>query len=72
MNSKIRIDYDAAARPVYLHLEPLVEKLIENGNAVATTQYRWGENRTGWFCQLSKPIDFAFLEQIFDIQTSSS
>jgi len=55
------IPFDPSVRPVYAHLEPVVDLLLRHGNELALP-YRWGENRTGYFCHLAKPIDFALIE----------
>lgn len=65
---KSPLPLDRGARPVYLHLEPIVDLLLESGNILAH-DYRWGENRTGFFCHLKKPIDFALIEASFDLPT---
>jgi len=64
MKSTLPLDRDA--RPVYLHLEPIVDLLLERGNILAY-EYRWSENRTGFFCHLRRPIDFALVEASFDL-----
>jgi hypothetical protein len=51
-------------RPEYFHLEPIVDLLLKNGNQLAKT-YRWGENRTGFFCFLARPLDFDLIESTF-------
>ena len=56
--------FDAAVRPVYTHLEPIVDLLLKGGNKLARA-YRWGEDRTGYHCFLEKPIDFALVESAF-------
>jgi uncharacterized membrane protein len=58
------ISFDPSVRPVYAHLEPIVDLLLANGNQLARP-YRWGENRTGFYCFLSKPIDFDLIESAF-------
>lgn len=58
------ISFDPSVRPVYAHLEPIVDLLLANGNQLARP-YRWGENRTGYYCFLSKPIDFDLIESAF-------
>lgn len=57
------IRHDTNSPKPYEHLKPLVELLIDSGNRLARA-YRWGENRTGYFCLLVNPIDFALLEGI--------
>jgi hypothetical protein len=64
MKSPLQLDRDA--RPVYLHLEPIVALLLTRGN-ILSHEYRWGENRTGFFCHLKKPIDFALVEASFEL-----
>ena len=66
MNTKTAIEFDLAARPVYLHLEPIVDFLLKNGNRLARN-YKWGENRTGFYCLLQKPLDFDLVENSFEI-----
>jgi hypothetical protein len=63
------IDFDAATRPVYSHLEPIVDLLLRNGNELALP-FRWGENRSGFFCHLARPIDFALIESTFVLPAS--
>lgn len=61
--------FDPFVRPVYAHLEPIVDLLLANGNALALP-FRWGENRTGFFCSLSKPIDFDLIETTFSLPST--
>lgn len=56
--------FDSSIRPVYTHLEPIVDLLLQHGNELARP-YRWGENRSGFFCFLAKPIDFHLIESTF-------
>lgn len=63
---KANINFDPAVRPVYLHLEPIVQLLLEHGNELARS-YRWGEDRTGFHCLLSKGIDFDLVRKEFEI-----
>jgi hypothetical protein len=58
------ISFDSSTRPVYSHLEPIVDLLLQHGNELARP-YRWGENRSGFFCFLAKPIDFDLIESTF-------
>ncbi len=60
------ISYNVGVRPIYQHLDPIVDLLIEHGNKLSEL-YRWGENRTGFFCNLLYPIDFDLIERAFDI-----
>jgi len=66
MNDKKLIVFDDNARPVYLHLDPVVDLLIQNGNKLAR-DFRWGENRTGFYCFFQKPLDFGLIERSFHI-----
>ena len=63
---KTKLLFDPRARPVYSHLEPIVDLLLDHGNALAR-EYRWGENRTGFYCFLARPIDFKLVEASFDL-----
>ena|SRR5688572_4961611 len=63
---KSNLPLDPGARPAYLHLEPIVDLLLERGNVLAHP-FRWGENRTGYFCHLREPIDFALVEASFEL-----
>ena len=66
LNPKRTIAFDPQVRPVYSHLEPIVDVLLQNGNYLAH-KYRWGENRTGAFCHLSEDLDFDLIERSFEI-----
>jgi hypothetical protein len=66
---KQKISFDSVVRPVYSHLDPAVELLLEEGNELAR-DYRWGENRTGYFCLLLRPIDFDLIEAKFEVPVS--
>jgi hypothetical protein len=63
---KKKILFDPCTRPVYSHLEPIIDLLLGQGNTLAH-KYRWGENRTGFFCHLAKPIDFKLIEASFEL-----
>lgn len=41
-----------------------VDFLLDDGNELARP-FRWSENRAGFFCPLSKPIDFDLIEATF-------
>ena len=69
MNAKTAIKFDSTVRPVYSHLEPIVDLLLSNGNSLAK-DYRWGENRTGFYCFLQAPLDFDLIEKSFAIPES--
>lgn len=60
------VTFDSSVRPVYSHLEPIVDLLLRSGNRLAR-DYRWGENRTGYFCFLQYPIDFELIESSFEL-----
>lgn len=60
------IKYDKKSNKPYDHLEPLINFLINNGNSLSR-DYRWGQNRSGYFCFLEKPIDFSSIEMEFSI-----
>jgi hypothetical protein len=66
LSAKIKINFDPGARPVYTHLDPIVELLLRSGNRLAR-DYRWGENRTGFFCFFAGPIDFDLIEQTLEL-----
>jgi hypothetical protein len=63
---KAKLAFDPTVRPVYSHLEPIVDLLLANGNKLALP-YRWGENRTGFYCILAQPIDFPLVRASFDL-----
>lgn len=64
--TKSEIAFNPSARPVYLHLEPIVDLLLANGNELSR-EFRWGENRTGFYCFFKRPLDFDLIEKTFDI-----
>ncbi len=66
MNTKTKITFGSSVRPVYSHLEPIVDLLLSHGNSLAR-DYKWGENRTGFYCFLQDAIDFDLVESSFDI-----
>lgn len=63
---KSEITLNPLARPIYLHLEPIVDLLLTNGNELSL-KFKWGENRTGFYCFLKHPLDFDLIERIFNI-----
>ena len=69
MNTKATITFDSRVRPVYSHLEPIVDLLLRNGNSLAK-DFRWGENRSGFYCFLQAPLDFDLIEKSFVIPES--
>jgi hypothetical protein len=66
MNSKTQITFDSSVRPVYSHLEPIVDLLLAHGNRFAR-EYRWGENRSGFYCLFQYPLDFELIENTFEL-----
>jgi hypothetical protein len=60
------ITFDPQVRPIYSHLEVIVDALLDSGNHLVY-EYRWGENRTGFYCHLAEPLDFALLESTFEL-----
>ena len=65
MSKKRQITFDSKVRPVYSHLEPIVDLLLTNGNSLSH-EYRWGENRTGFYCHLQHRLDFDLIESTFE------
>jgi hypothetical protein len=63
---KRAIVFEPHVRPVYAHLEPIVDLLLTHGNRLAH-KYRWGENRTGPFCHFSDALNFDLIENTFEI-----
>ena len=53
----------------YSHLEPVVEMLIQAGNAT-TRPGGFYLDRDGWHCDLQKPIDFELLRSKFEFPTT--
>lgn len=52
------------AKP-YEHLEPIVNALISAGNK-PTNKSVWYLSRDGWRSDLTDPLDFALLQELFD------
>jgi hypothetical protein len=63
---KKQLRFDPAVRPVYSHLEPIVDFLLATGNSLAR-EYRWGESRSGFHCLLSQPIDLDKIQASFEL-----
>ena len=62
---KIVVRDEAGSREArYAHLEGVIDFLLESGNSLAHS-YRWGSNREGYCCYLSRPIDFNGLDSVF-------
>nr|WP_199042400.1 hypothetical protein [Dyella sp. ASV24] len=64
--AKADIAYNPSIRPVYLHLEPIVDLLLAHGNELSK-EYKWGEDRTGFYCALKRPLDFERIETTFNV-----
>lgn len=52
----------------YSHLQPLVDALVNGGNAVVEQGFHL--DKDGWRCQLRRPIDFGLLRRQFTIPAS--
>lgn len=64
-------------QPPYENLRPLIEALLEDGNAFAKPlgghipdRAGFYLDRDGWVCDLREPIDFDLLEKRFDMPSS--
>lgn len=57
--------------PIHSHLEEVINCLLEAGNELSLG-FRWGSNREGFYCYLSKPIDFDLLEDKFEFPNTIS
>jgi hypothetical protein len=66
LSTKRIITFDSRIRPVYSHLDPIVDLLLANGNRLAH-EFKWGENRTGFFCHLRKDLDFDLIDKTFEL-----
>ncbi|OMH25803.1 hypothetical protein [Motiliproteus sp. MSK22-1] len=55
--------------PEYMILEPILEFLLDNVNAVDTAA-RWEHHSGGWICVMSYPIDFELIRANFDLPRS--
>jgi hypothetical protein len=55
--------------PPYVHLVPIVDALLENGNEIAGLS-KFYMDRDGWRCDLRRPINFSLIEQRFDVPPS--
>ena len=64
MNKK-SLSYDPK-KPDYDILEPIVELLLCNGLELKN-EFRWGNNRTGYFCHLVGNIDFDLIRESFEM-----
>jgi hypothetical protein len=64
MKQPIVFDHDA--RPIYSHLEPIVDWLLDQGNRLSHA-YRWGADRSGYFCHFKNTLDFDLIEVTFDL-----
>jgi hypothetical protein len=61
-----KIRFDLHENTVYAHLEPILDLLLDNGNRLST-EYRWGEDRTGYFCHFRLPLNFDLIESTFEL-----
>ena len=50
-------------------LDPVLDLLLAHGNVLAE-EARWISNPTGYLCVVGRPIDFALIEQAFEIPSS--
>lgn len=66
MTNRIEVVFHPDMRPVHAYLEPIVDILVASGNQLAH-DYRWGEDRTGFFCHLARPMDFNLIEATFTL-----
>lgn len=66
MTSKRPIAFDSRVRPVYSHLEPIVDLLLANGNRLAN-DFKWGIDRTGYYCHLVERLNFDLVDKSFEI-----
>lgn len=69
MSKQIIPEIGQAGSPVYSHLEPIVDFILSDGNGLAYN-FRWGSNWDGYYCHVTKPINFTKLEEMFDFPKS--
>jgi hypothetical protein len=55
--------------PVYEHLQPIVDALIQSGNKLARRD-RWGSSKEGFVCYLQESIDFTLVRTMFSLPES--
>lgn len=69
--NKTRIEPECQDRqkPIYTHLEPIVSALLASGNELARSE-RWGSNKEGFVCYLTKPLDLALIRERFALPDS--
>jgi hypothetical protein len=60
------LPFEPAVRPVHSHLDPIVSLLLAHGNQLSY-DFAWGQDRTGYFCHLQKPLDFDLIEATFEL-----
>lgn len=53
----------------FIHLEPIVRALIDDGNATLATSW-FSLDQDGWHCLLRDPINFDLLEEKFEFPES--
>lgn len=61
-----KIMYNKRSLNPHEYLDPIIDFLIEKGNSLSR-DYRWGENRTGFFCFLTEEIDFDLIATEFEL-----
>lgn len=69
MAKQVTSEKNQEGTPLYSHLEPIVDFLLSDGNSL-TNKYRWGSNWDGYYCDLTKAINFSRLEEVFDFPKS--
>lgn len=63
---KIKLEYNPKAEPPYLHMERIVDALLERGNELSR-DCRWHNGMASKECLLTQPIDFDWIETHFDL-----
>jgi hypothetical protein len=71
----IIVEGDPDSPEPYVHLAPIVEFLLRNGNALCdrARQSRnkgFANSQGGWGCCLAQPIDFALVEARFELPST--
>lgn len=64
--AKISITYNSDNKPMYKHLEPIVDFLLEQGNSLARDE-RWHIDMSAIVCYLKDPIDFEKVKDQFEL-----
>ncbi len=65
--AKIDIESTDPRQP-FLNLMPIVDVLVEHGNAAQDAGFVW--NPEGWTCQLIRQIDFDLVRRSFELPPS--